>query len=86
MKFKAHDKPINEYTEIDKFLLIPKKLWEDFGVGDTSLKLDGKSKKLRIYEIPCECVTPRHQHRIIDLRDVWNELNLSANQEIEISR
>jgi len=86
MKLKTHNKPINEYTEIDKFLLIPKKLWEDFNIGEMTLKLDGKSICLRVYEIPCDCVAPHHQHRIIDLRDVWDELKLSANSEIEISR
>lgn len=86
MKLKTHNKPINEYTEIDKFLLIPKKMWEDFELGETTLRLNGKTEKLRIYDIPCECVAPHHQHRIIDLRDVWNKLRLSANQEIEISK
>ena len=86
IKLKARNKPISEFTEIDKYFLVPKKLWEDFPVGETKLAVAGNKITLRIYDVPCECVPQKHQHRIIDLRDAWDGLKLKENQEVEVGR
>jgi len=86
LRLKAHDKPINEYTQIDKFLLVPKKLWNYFEKGENELRLNNQKLRTRIYEIPCDCVLPRHSHRIIDLRESWEKLKLSNGQEVEVTK
>jgi len=86
IRLKAHNKKVSEYSDIDKLILIPKKLWEDFPLGEGEYILSGKKLKLRIYEIPCNCNPVKHVHRIIDLRDKWEELNLSEGIELEIGR
>ena len=86
LKLKAHNKNFNEYTEIDKFLLIPKKVVDEFEIGEMELKLNGKKAKVRIYDIPCDCNEAKHTHRLLDLRDVWDKLNLKPNQLVEITK
>jgi len=86
LKLKTHGEPINQYTDIDKYLLVPKKLWGDFELGESELKIDGQKIRTRVYDIFCECTMPKHNHRIVDLRDVWVKLNLKENQEVEIER
>ncbi len=86
MKLKVHDKPFNEYTQIDKFVLVPKKMRDDITLGDQTLKINDKSVDVRVYDIPCDCTGSMHSHRLIDLRDIWKDLDLEADQEIEISR
>jgi len=86
IKLKAHNKPISEFTEIDKYLLVPKKLWDDVLPGEIEIFLEGKKMKLRVYNVPCSCVPQKHQHRIIDVRDIWDSQNLKANQEVKIEK
>jgi len=86
IKLKVHTKPVSPQTDIDKYLLVPKKLWDDFGAGETSLKLNGTKIKTRIYEIPCHCVGEDHFHRIVDLRELWEKLDLKENVEVEIEK
>jgi len=86
IRLKTHIKPINEHTEIDRCLLIPKKLWDDFEAGDLNVKIDGKKITTRIYDVFCECVGPNHTHRILDLRETWDDLGLKENQVVEIEK
>jgi len=86
IKLKVHTKPISKQTDIDKYLLVPKKLWSDFEAGEMSLKLNGTKVKTRIYEIPCNCVGEEHIHRIIDLRELWEKLDLKENSELEVEK
>ncbi len=86
IKLKAHNKPISEFTEIDKYLLVPKKLWDDFPPGETRLIVSRKRVSLRIYDVPCECVPQKHQHRIIDLRAIWQDFKIEENQELSIDK
>lgn len=86
MKLKAHNKEFNEYTQIDKFALVPKKMWEEIETGNQSLSVNGKDTSVRVYDVPCDCTGVMHSHRLIDLRDIWDKLGLEANRDIEISR
>ena len=86
MKLKAHDKQITSYSEVDKIVLIPKKIWEDFELGKNNLKINGNPFSLRVYDLPCDCNKQMHTHRVIDLREVWGELNLKDGQVLEIER
>lgn len=86
ISLKTHTKPINEHTDIDRYLLVPKKNWGDFEIGDLELKINGINIKTRVYDVFCECVTPKHNHRIIDLRDMWSKLDLKENIEVEVER
>lgn len=86
LKLRVHIKPFNEYTDIDKYLVVPKKLWEDFQPGESQLTLKGIKSKVRIYDIPCECVGSMHNHRLIDLREEFNKIGLKDNEEIEIGK
>ena len=84
IKLKAHNKPFNDYTDIDKFLVVPKKLWNEIGVGETTLKINGSRVKLRVYDIPCDCVGKMHQHRLIDLREIWDKIDLKVNELVGV--
>ncbi len=86
MKLKVHNREFNEYTQIDKFALVPKKMWSEIEVGNQSFSINGKNTIVRIYDIPCDCTGAMHSHRLIDLRSVWDKLKLEPNQDIEISR
>lgn len=86
MKLKVHNKEFNEYTQIDKFALVPKKMWEEIETGSQSLSINGKNVTVRVYDVPCDCTGAMHSHRLIDFRSVWDKLDLKANQDIEISR
>lgn len=86
IKLKVHNKPLNESTSIDKYILVPKKLWEDFNCPELELRLNGKKTKLRTYEIPCQCVGKQHTHKIIDLREIWDEMKLSGSSIVEIEK
>lgn len=86
MKITISSKTLSSYSEIDKFALIPKKQWADFELGEHELIINGKNEKVEIIEMLCDCVGPDkiHQHRIIDLRNVWDDLSLESKKEIEI--
>lgn len=86
IKLKFHTKPINEFTDIDRYLLVPKKLWDDFPAGETNLKINGKNVKTRVYDIFCECTLPKHNHRIIDLRSTWQQVDAKENEEVKVER
>lgn len=86
LKLKCHANKIGEFSEIDKIILIPKKISDEFEVGEDEYSLDGQKMRLRIYDIPCNCSQKMHTHRIIDLREVWEKLNLSDGQEVEIGK
>ena len=86
LKLKTHDKTLNQFSEIDKFILIPKKLIEEFGPGEMELNLNGSKVKVRIYDTPCDCNEQKHTHRLLDLRDVWSTLNLKPGQLVEITK
>lgn len=86
MKISISQKNISSYSEIDKFALIPKKLWSDFELGEKELMLDGRKLKVEILEMLCDCMgaNKTHQHRIIDLREFWDELSLDGKKEINV--
>ncbi len=86
MKLKTHTKEFNEYTQIDKFALVPKKMWGDIEVGSRQLSINGRNVTARIYDVPCDCSGVMHSHRLIDLRSIWNKLGLKPNEDIEVSR
>lgn len=86
LKLKAHENKISKFSEIDKLILIPKKNWDDFELGEKEYGLNGKRLKLRVYEIPCDCSHQMHNHRILDLRDIWSELKITDGDEMEIER
>ena len=86
MKLKAHDKKVSEFSEIDKIILIPKKISEEFALGAQKLKLDGKKTELRVYDVPCNCNKEMHTHRVVDLRDVWDEMDIKDGDLLEIER
>lgn len=84
MKLTAHFNEKRKFSDIDKFILIPKKFWEYFSLGESKYKLNDKNLSLRVYDVPCDCSGEMHTHRLIDLRDIWDELGLKDGQEIEI--
>jgi hypothetical protein len=86
LRLKAHNKKISKFSEIDQLILIPKKNWDDFPLGEGDYRLNGKKFKLRVYDIPCDCSQEMHNHRILDLRDIWNEEGMSEGKEMEIMR
>lgn len=86
LKLKAHNTKISKFSEIDKLILIPKKNWDDFPLGESEYRLSGKKKPLRVYDVPCDCSHQMHNHRILDLRDVWDELRIVDGNEMEIER
>jgi hypothetical protein len=86
LKLKVQNKKFNDSTEIDKFVLIPKKYWENFEEGVNKITIDGTKTKVRIYSIPCVCIGSPHEHKIIDLRPLWARLNLENKEEVEINR
>lgn len=86
IRLKTHIKPINEHTEIDRYLLIPKKLWDDFETGELGVRINKKKIKTRIYDIFCECIGSKHTHRILDLREAWSDLGLKESQSVEIEK
>lgn len=85
LKLKYHDKPVNDFTEINKYLMIPKKLHQNFPEGEIEMSIAGKKILTRVYDIYCECVAPKHIHKIIDLREFDGAKEFKENQEIEIS-
>lgn len=85
LKLKVHTKPISPYTDIDKYILVPKKIWDEFQVGSIEILINGSKVKTRVYDVFCDCVGERHNHRIIDLRDQFDDLDLKENQEVTIS-
>ena len=84
IRLKAHGKPLGRYSEIDKYVLIPKKLWEDFKPGEKDLVIKGIKTKTRVYDVLCDCVKPDHNHRLIDLRDYWEQLGINDGDSLEI--
>jgi len=86
IKLKVHDKPFNEYADIDKFLVVPKKLWDDIKAGEITLKLNESRVKVRVYDIPCNCVGKMHQHRLVDLRSVFDKLGLKEADELTVEK
>lgn len=86
MKLTISSKIMGSFSEIDKFALIPKKLWGDFGLGEKELVINGQTVRVEIIEMLCDCAGPdkNHQHRIIDLRGVWNDLGLDDKKEISL--
>jgi len=87
MILKAYDKKFNEYSDIDKFILVPKKVWDDIAVGEQEISINQKKVKLRVYDVPCDCAgVAMHSHRIIDLRNIWDKLGLKDSQELEITK
>jgi len=86
LKFKAHHGKISKFSEIDKLILIPKKNWEDFPLGEGEYRLNGKKQMLRVYDIPCDCSHEIHNHRILDLRDIWDELEIKNGNGMEIEK
>lgn len=86
IKLKVHDKTLSKMSDIDKFFLVPKKQWDYFPLGENQLKLNGKDLKILIRDIPCECSQELHYHRIADLREIWDELELKDGQEIGVDK
>ncbi|OQA53221.1 MAG: hypothetical protein BWY43_00148 [candidate division WS2 bacterium ADurb.Bin280] len=85
IKLKYHSHPINEFTEIDKYLMVPKKLHEDFPEGEIEIRLQNKKFSTRVYDIYCECTGSKHIHKVIDLRKFEGTNDFSEGEEIEIS-
>jgi hypothetical protein len=83
---KAHNKKLGDYNEIDKFLLVPKKLWDEIPEGEAEISLNGKRVKTRVYDIPCNCVAPDHHHRLVDLRSVWDEMKFKEGDNVKIEK
>ena len=83
---KVHFGRLGSFSEIDRFILIPKKYWDDFIPGETKLKIKGEQVSVRIYDIPCDCSIKMHTHRIIDLRDIWEKLQIKNGDEVEVTR
>jgi hypothetical protein len=86
MKLKVHDKEFNQYTQIDRFAVIPKKMWDEFELGAQTLSINDNNVTVRVYDVPCDCSGSMHSHRLIDLRAIWKDLGLQSNQDIDISR
>lgn len=85
LKLKVHTKPISPYTDIDKYILVPKKIWDEFQVGSIEILINGSKVQTRVYDVFCDCVGEKHSHRIIDLREQFDGLDLKENQEVIIS-
>lgn len=86
LKLKVQSKKFNDFTEIDKFVLIPKKYWENFKDGINKITIGGVKVSARVYEIPCTCIGNNHTHKIFDLRPFWDRLDLEHEEEIEIDK
>lgn len=86
LELKAQSKKFNEFTEINKFALIPKKWWDDFDLGNNTLIINGSKQRVRVYEVPCVCIGQRHTHRILDLRSVWDKMDLRDHEKIEVDK
>ncbi len=86
MKLTAHYNKQGKFSEIDRFILIPKKIWEDFSPGISDYKINDRKFTLRVYDVPCDCTGNMHTHRLIDLRDIWDDLGIEDGQILEISR
>jgi len=86
MKLKVFTKAFNDFTEIDKFIVVPKKIWNDIEIGEQALNIKGTAIKVRIYDIPCDCTGAMHSHRLIDLRNVWDKLKLQDKEEVEVKK
>ncbi|PIT97237.1 hypothetical protein COT77_02615 [Candidatus Berkelbacteria bacterium CG10_big_fil_rev_8_21_14_0_10_41_12] len=86
IKLSTSDKTLGSFSEIDKFAIIPKKLWDDFPAGKKMINIRGKNREVEVYEILCDCMgkEKKHNHRIIDLRELWKELDLKNKTKIEI--
>lgn len=84
ISLKFHNKAINQYTQIDKYFLVPKKVIDFFPEGEIVLLVDGKKIKTRVYNIFCDCRPEKHTHRIIDLRDYAEKLSLENGKESEV--
>jgi len=85
LKLKYHNRPINEFTEIDSYLMVPKKLHQNFPEGEIEITLLGRKFKTRVYDIYCECTLPKHIHKIIDLRGFKLRKDLMEGEEVEIA-
>jgi len=86
LKLKVQNKKFNDFTEIDRFVLIPKKFWEDFIDGINKITINGTKVNARIYTVPCTCIGNTHTHKILDLRPFWNKFDLKHEDEIEIDK
>ena len=86
IKLRAHNKIIGNYNEIDRFLLLPKKNWDEIREGDVSIILNGKKVKTRVYDILCNCVGEDHHHRLIDLRGLWEDLKIKEGDNITVEK
>ncbi|HLD34886.1 MAG TPA: hypothetical protein VJB62_03405 [Patescibacteria group bacterium] len=86
LKFRVHGKPLNEFTDIDKYFIVPKKMWDRFAPGDLELIIKGVKSKSRVYDIPCQCIGSMHNHRLIDLRVLYKRLELKDNEEVVVGR
>jgi len=86
VKLRVHNKPFNEYTDIDRFLVAPKKLWDEFKPGEQKIIINNNPVKVRVYDIPCACTGPMHNHRLIDLRGVWDKLKIKAGEQITLDK
>lgn len=86
LKLKTHNRRFNEFTEIDKFVLVPKKAWDDLPQGITEIMINNQKEKIKIFDVPCNCTGQIHSHKIIDLRDIWEKLKLENDQKIEIGK
>lgn len=84
IKLKAHNKPFNEFTDIDKFLVVPKKMWGEIALGSLKLKIKNLNVTVRIYDIPCSCIGKMHSHRLIDLRGVWDKVQIKENEKVTV--
>lgn len=84
LKLKYHDSPLNQYTQIDKYIFVPKKFSENFPEGEITVNLLGESIKTRVYDIFCDCRPEKHTHKVIDLREIHICNKLKNNQEVEI--
>lgn len=86
LRLKAQNKKFNDFTEIDKFALIPKKWWGSFELGINNVTINGTEVSVRIYEVPCTCSKNRHTHLILDLRQNWEKLKLKDHDRIEVNK
>ncbi len=86
IKLIVQNRKLNDFTNIDKFALIPKKWWDYFDAGDNFISLNNIKMQLQVFEVPCTCVGSKHTHRILDLRKIWDKFNFHNHQTIEISK
>jgi len=84
LKLKFHDSPINQYTQIDRYLFVPKRFSDSFGEGEIKFEMLGQTVKTRVYDVFCDCRDDKHTHKIIDLREIKTKNPIENNQEIEI--